>query len=86
LLDAYFSHYDASVYMRSRDTTMPIAVTDKAIALLASLSPAQIAGLPPAERRRLAEVCRRAAALAEPRTEEPQAGVLAQLNSTPRQG
>jgi len=57
---------------------MPITTIDRIIALLASLSPEQVADLPPAERRRLADVCRRAATLAEPRADTPPAGVLAQ--------
>ena len=58
---------------------MPIAITDKIVALLASVSPEQIANLPPAERRRFADWLRRAAELAEPRADGPKAGVLAQL-------
>lgn len=57
---------------------MPITVVDRAVALLVSLSPDDIASLPPAERRRVADECRRVAGMAEPR-EAPKAGVLADL-------
>ena len=36
---------------------MPIALTDKIVALLASLTDEQIEALPPAERRRLEHAC-----------------------------
>ena len=36
---------------------MPVTVTDKIVALLASLTNQQIEDLPPAERRRLADQC-----------------------------
>jgi hypothetical protein len=58
---------------------MPIALTDKIVALLVSLSPADIEYLPPAERRRLADHCRHAAELAEPKRATPGAGVLVDL-------
>jgi hypothetical protein len=62
---------------------MPIALTDKIVALLASLSPADIEALPPVQRRRFADGCRRAAELAESqerRRTHPKAGVLAALS------
>jgi len=45
---------------------MPIALSDKTVALLAALSREIIEALPPAERRRLAAECRRVAAITEP--------------------
>lgn len=67
---------------------MPIHITDKVIALLATLSPDDIEALPPVQRRRLADGCRRAAALADPPRAAPQrAGVLLQLgDGFPRHG
>jgi hypothetical protein len=61
---------------------MPIAIADKAVALLTALSRETVEALPPVERRRLAEQCRRVAALADPaaRPAKPQ-GVLAALNA-----
>jgi hypothetical protein len=58
---------------------VPIAITDKIVALLVSLSPADIEDLPPAERRRLADHCRHAADLAEPKGAGPKAGILVDL-------
>ena len=40
---------------------MPIALTDKIVALLCSLTDQQIEELPPAERRRLEDQCLRVA-------------------------
>ena len=56
---------------------MPIEITDTVVALLTALSRADIEALPPVQRRRLADQCRRAAALAEPAQRRPTAGVLA---------
>jgi hypothetical protein len=63
-----------------RGVQMAITMADRIIALIAGLSPEDITGLPPAERRRLADWCRRAAELAEPPARPPTAGVLAQLH------
>ena len=58
--------------------TRRITVVDRAVALLVSLRPDDIASLPPAERRRVADECRRVASMAEPRNgATPKAGVLA---------
>ena len=40
---------------------MPIALTDRNVALLVSLTDEQIEELPPAERRRLEDMCMRGA-------------------------
>lgn len=56
---------------------MPIAITDKIVALLVSLSDADLEALPPAERRRLADQCRHVAKRAERKA--PETGVLADL-------
>ena len=45
---------------------MPIDLTDKIVALLVALGPDDVKALPPAERRRLADQCRRVVNLAEP--------------------
>ena len=45
---------------------MPIALTDKIVALLVALGPDDVNALPPAERRWLADQCRRVVNLAEP--------------------
>ena len=60
---------------------MPIAIADKIVALLASLSDEDIQALPQAERRRLADQCRHVTSRAE--RQEPKAGVLAQLRERP---
>jgi hypothetical protein len=56
---------------------MPIAITDRIVALLVTLRDEDLAALPPAERRRLADQCRHVASRAD--RQEPKAGVLAQL-------
>lgn len=61
---------------------MPIAITDKILALLVSLSPADVEDLPPAERRRLADHCRHAAELAEPKRATPRTGVPVDLRGS----
>jgi hypothetical protein len=65
---------------------MPIAIADKTVALLVALSREIIEKLPPVERRRLAEQCRRVAAIADPprpvqraAASPGKAGVLADL-------
>ena len=45
---------------------MPIALVDRAVAALAALDLAAIEEVPPAERRRLADVCRHVANVADP--------------------
>jgi hypothetical protein len=58
---------------------MPLAA--KVLALLTSLSPADVQALPPFERRRLADLCRYVAQLAERQDPpQPSAGVLALLD------
>lgn len=52
---------------------MSIPLADKIIALLTSLNPADVQALPPAERRRFADSCRRAADLADPPQPKPAA-------------
>jgi hypothetical protein len=64
---------------------MPITNIDRLEALLAAVGRADVAVLSPAERRRLADGCKRVAALAEPH-EAPRSGVLADLKERPRQG
>jgi hypothetical protein len=60
---------------------MPIDLTDKIVALFAALSDNDIDALPPVQRRRLAEQCRRVADRAENdrNGKQPRAGVLADL-------
>jgi hypothetical protein len=58
---------------------MPIALTDKIVALLVSLTEEQIEALPPVERRRLEDQCLRVAVLCAPVPREPKCGVLAEL-------
>jgi hypothetical protein len=58
---------------------------DRLEALLAAVGPHELAVLSPAERRRLADGCRRVAVLAEPKPAETKAGVLGELKSG-RQG
>ena len=48
------------------DHAMPIDLTDKIVALLVALGRDDVEALPPAERRRLADQCRRVVNLAEP--------------------
>jgi hypothetical protein len=45
---------------------VPIGLTDKIVALLIALGRDDVEALPPAERRRLADECRRVVNLAEP--------------------
>jgi hypothetical protein len=56
------------------DSSMPLA--SHVAALLHALRPEDFDTLPPAERRRFADLARRVAELAEPRPEPPNAGVL----------
>jgi hypothetical protein len=60
---------------------MAIAITDKIIGLLVSLSPDDIESLRPAERRRLADHCRHAAELAEPKRAAAGAGAPIDLRA-----
>lgn len=53
---------------------------DKAAALLAGITKAEIEALPPAHRERLAQALRRVADLADPPPPPPKEGVLACLN------
>jgi hypothetical protein len=63
-----------------------MSVVEKTIALLGGLSPAEVQGLPPARRRRFADMCRHWADLAEPRAYEtaPKSGVLLDLQTRRR--
>ena len=61
-----------------------MSLASKVMALLASLSPADIAELSPFERRRLADLCRHVAELAERDDDAPKAGVLALLKNGER--
>jgi hypothetical protein len=54
-------------------------IADKIVAMLVSLSPADIEHLPPVERRRLADCCRHTAEAAEHKQAGPKAGVLVDL-------
>lgn len=57
-----------------------MSVIEKAFALLDALTPAQVHALAPAQRRRLVELCRHWAAVAErPAIPEPKSGVLLAL-------
>jgi hypothetical protein len=58
---------------------MPIALIDKAVAALAALNLDNLDSAPPAERRRLADICRHVAGIAEPKPTTPKVGVLADL-------
>jgi hypothetical protein len=60
---------------------MPIALIDKAVALLTAIDANSLENAPPAERRRLADICRHIAAVAEPKPAEPKAGVLFDLKN-----
>jgi hypothetical protein len=55
-------------------------VVEKAAALLEAITPAELAAMPPARRRRFADLCRHVAGLAEP-VEQPKAGVLAEIRA-----
>jgi hypothetical protein len=63
-----------------------MSVVEKTIALLGGLNPADLQRLPPAQRRRFADMCRHLADMAEPRTYPavPKAGVLFDLQSRGR--
>lgn len=56
---------------------MPVAT--KAAALLSALRRADIEALSPAQRERLAQICRYVADMAAPATPEPKSGVLADV-------
>ena len=63
---------------------MPIALVDKAIAALAALDLVAIEKVPPAGRRRLADICRHIAGIAEPKPATPKTGVLSDLKGGDR--
>ena len=56
-----------------------MSVVGKAAALLLLVRRQEVEELPPAERRRLADLCRHVAGLAEPRNPVPNAGILYDL-------
>jgi hypothetical protein len=59
-----------------------MSVIEKTIALLGGLTPADVQALPPAQRRRFADICRHLAVMAEPRDDKtPKAGVLSHLQT-----
>jgi hypothetical protein len=58
---------------------MAIALTDKIVALLASLTDDQIDALPPAQRRRLEHYCLAVMVRCQPVAEAPKEGVLSEL-------
>jgi hypothetical protein len=62
-----------------------MSVIEKTIALLGGLSPADVQALPPAQRRRFADMCKHWASLAE-RTGDPvrRVGVLSDLQTRRR--
>ena len=63
-----------------------MSVVEKTIALLGGLNPADLQTLPPAQRRRFADMCRHLADMAEPRAYQavPKTGVLFDLQSRRR--
>jgi hypothetical protein len=63
-----------------------MSVVEKTIALLGGLNPADLQALPPAQRRRFADICRHLADVAEPRAYEgiPKTGVLFDLQTRRR--
>jgi hypothetical protein len=61
------------------EAAMPIDLTDKIVALFAALSNDDIDALPPVQRRRLADQCRRVADRAEAGAKRPTVGVLRDL-------
>jgi hypothetical protein len=60
-----------------------MSVIEKTIALLGGLSPADLQALPPAQRRRFADICKHWANLAE-RDAVRKAGVLSDLQTRRR--
>ncbi|HEX5998952.1 MAG TPA: hypothetical protein VFZ16_06105 [Hyphomicrobiaceae bacterium] len=56
-----------------------MSVIEKTVALLDALTISDLESLPPARRRRFADVCKHWADLAEPRPEPPKAGILSDL-------
>ncbi|HWE21738.1 MAG TPA: hypothetical protein VG758_31935 [Hyphomicrobiaceae bacterium] len=56
-----------------------MSVIEKTVALLDALTPTDVQALPPAQRRRFADICKHWAQLAEPRAEPPKAGILSDL-------
>jgi hypothetical protein len=65
---------------------MPIALTDRIVALLTSLTNEQVEELPPVERRRLEDQCLRVAVLCAPIAKMPCSGVLGALGTGPTAG
>jgi hypothetical protein len=55
-----------------------MSVIEKTVALLDALTPTDVQALPPAQRRRFADICKHWAALAD-RADVPKAGVLCDL-------
>jgi hypothetical protein len=58
---------------------MPIALTDKIVALLCSLTDDQIEALPPVQRRRLEDQCMKVMVRCQLPFQKPKAGVLCDL-------
>jgi hypothetical protein len=61
-----------------------IAPVDKAAALLAGITRAEVEALPPAHRQRLAQALRRVADFCDPPAALPKEGVLARLGQGER--
>jgi hypothetical protein len=61
-----------------------MSVAAKIIALFAAMKDQDLEPLPPATRRRFADICRHWAERAEPKDSPPRSGVLASLKSGDR--
>ena len=62
-----------------------MSVIEKTIALLGGINPADVQALPPAQRRRFADICKHWATLAErPRDSVRKVGVLSDLQARRR--
>jgi hypothetical protein len=56
-----------------------MSVIEKTVALLDALTLNDVQALPPAQRRRFADICKHWARLAESRVESPKVGILSDL-------
>lgn len=63
---------------------MPVAISDRIIALFAVLTREEVDMLPPAHRERFADLCRYWADFAQIRPDAPKAGVLVELRTRRR--